>query len=187
MDYYKKQFFLPQVNPEDKFLGQVERWSAHKKGICHRGFTTVLVYQHQVILQHRKHPAFDNSYDLSFSSHPVFINGKLQSMEESIIKTLKREWNLTKKDLKTDLKYLGKFYYKAKDPKSIYIEHEVDYLYLVELKKLPLVNKNFAYDFKLMEVTKILNTKYSILNTNFCPWVIKILEKNLIQPHLNFG
>ncbi len=167
MDYYKKQLNLARISQSDKLIGTVERWRAHEKGILHRGFTAILIYDHQVLLQHRKHPAFDGLYDLTFSSHPIYINGKLQLIEEAIYSTLEREWNLTKKDLKTNLKYLDKFYYKAKDPKSIYTEHEVDYLYLAELNKLPNINKDFAYGFNLVEINKILDTK-------FCPWVKKI-------------
>ena len=167
MDYYKKELMLAEVDKSDRLIGPVERWRAHEKGICHRGFTAILTYNHQIILQHRKHPAFDGFYDLTFSSHPIFIAGKLQSMEDAIYNTLKREWNLTKKDLITDLKYLDKFYYKAKDPKSIYIEHEVDYLYLAELNKLPDVNKDFAYDYKLVDFGPISNFQMA-------PWTEKI-------------
>jgi len=174
MDYYKKQLYLAEVNQQDKLIGPIERWQAHEQGICHRGFTVILIYKNQVILQHRHHPAFDELYDLSFSSHPIFINNKLQTMEQAIFDSLEREWSLKKNDLTNDLKYLEKFYYKAQDYKSKYIEHEVDYLYLAEINKLPVVNKDFAYGFNLIEINKILNTKYWILDTQLCPWVKKI-------------
>lgn len=178
MNYYSKRLFLAPVNKDDKILGKIERWQAHEKGILHRGFTAVLKYDHQIILQRRKHPAFDKFYDLTFSSHPVYINNVLQSMEEAIYETLKREWNLEKKDLLGDLKYLGKFYYQARDPNSIYSEHEIDYVYSTTLKKLPTPNPDFAYGFKL--INKIGNWKLAIGNFKMAPWVEKILEKKFI-------
>jgi len=152
IDYYKKKLFLVKIDKNDKFVDQVERWQAHKQGILHRGFTTILTYKRQVLLQQRKHPSFDGLYDLTFSSHPVFIDGVLQSMEEAIYNTLEREWKLIKKDLNTDLRYLDKFYYQARDPKSIYTEHEVDYLYIAELNRLPEVNQDFAYGYELVNL-----------------------------------
>jgi isopentenyldiphosphate isomerase len=188
MDYYKKRLNLAEVDRSDRIIGPVERWISHEKGICHRGFTTILVYNNQVILQQRKHPAFDGFYDLTFSSHPIYVNGKLQLMEEAVYSTLEREWNLTKKDLKTDIKYLDKFYYKAKDLKSIYTEHEVDYLYLVELDKLPNINKDFAYDYEMIGISNFNPPAGGqISNFQMAPWVIKMVANNIISPHLNFG
>lgn len=175
MDYYKKQLYLAQVNQQDKLIGPIERWQAHEQGICHRGFTVILIYKNQVILQHRHHPAFDGLYDLSFSSHPIYLeDDRLQDNLSAIYASLGREWHIEKKDLIGSLKYLDKFYYKAQDPKSKYIEHEVDYLYLAEINKLPAVNKDFAYGFNLVEINKILNTKSWRLDTPLCPWVKKI-------------
>lgn len=179
MDYYKKQLFLAQVDPQDKIIKKIERWEAHKKSICHRGFTAVLIYKNQIILQHRKHPAFDGFYDLSFSSHPVFVNNKLQSMEEAITNTLKREWNLTRNDLKDDFVYLDKFYYKASDPKSGLVEHEVDYIYVVYINKLPRINTDFAYGYELVSIS---NFEFSfqdkkILNLNLAPWVDPMIKQ----------
>jgi len=171
MDYYSKKLYLAQVDENDILLARVERWRAHEKGVLHRGFTIILMYNNLVVLQHRKHPAFDGFYDLSFSSHPVYVNNRLQTMEQAIYNALEREWNLEKSDLITDLKYLNKFYYKAKDPNSIYTEHEVDYLYLTELNKLPNINKDFAYGYEMIDIS---NFKFKILNFQMAPWVKKI-------------
>ncbi len=171
MDYYNKKLFLAEVDSEDRFVKKVERWETHKKGICHRGFTAILIYKNQVILQHRKHPAFDGFYDLSFSSHPVFRGKKLQSMKEAIINTLKREWNLSQNNFKDDFVFLDKFYYKATDPKSGYIEHEVNYIYVVYINKLPKVNPVFAYGYELAPIS----------NLNLAPWVNQIIKLPMLH------
>lgn len=176
MDYYKKRLFLAEVDKNDNVIKKVERWQAHKEGVLHRGFTTILTYQDNIVLQHRKHLAFDGYFDLTFSSHQIFVNDKLQTDEEAIIKTLKREWNINESGLVKKLKFLNKFYYKAKDPNSIFTEHEIDYIYITELKNLPEPNLDFAYGFKLINKLNIENCKLAIENLKLAPWVKKIIE-----------
>jgi len=179
MDYYQKKFYLAQINRDDQLISPIERWRAHQEGILHRGFTVVLVYQRQFILQHRKHPAFDGFFDLSFSSHPIYVKNQLQSMEEAIYDTLKREWNLSKKDLKTDLKYIDKFHYKARDPYSVYTEHEVDYLYSVEITRLPQPILEFSYGYDLLKISSRFN-RDQISSFQLAPWIKKINLSKLL-------
>ena len=101
--YCQKELFVAQVDKDDNIIGPVERWLAHKNGILHRGFTLVMIYQNNFVLQQRKHLAFDKTLDLTSSSHQVFKNGDLQSDDEAIYEMLSREWNLSKNDLKEGL------------------------------------------------------------------------------------
>lgn len=172
--YYRQKLFVAQVGKIDNIIGAIERWKAHTEGILHRGFTTILMYRGQYLLQQRKHPAFDKYWDFTFSSHQLFKNGELEGDLEAIYKTLEREWNLDKSDLvKTPVK-LGKIYYYARDPNSIYVEHEFDYIYFAKLKKLPQPNLNFSYRFELIstiaEITK-LPAQYML-----APWVTQIIK-----------
>ena len=178
MKYYQKKLFLAQVDKNDNIVGKIERWQAHKKGVLHRGFTAIMTYRDNIILQHRKHLAFDDCFDLTFSSHQIYKNEKLQSDTEAIYEALKREWNIDKTGLTKEPKFLGKFYYLAKDPGSEYIEHEIDYIYQVELKNPPTPNLNFAYGFSSMTKERILNSRKVTLGINpyFAPWVKKITE-----------
>ena len=169
MDYYKKQLFLAEVDRDDNILGKIERWKAHKEAVLHRGFTAILTYQNKIVLQHRKHLAFDGYFDLTFSSHQIYINEKLQTDLEAIYETLKREWNIDKTGLVSELKFLDKFYYIAKDPNSIFTEHEIDYIYQAELKSLPTPNPDFAYGFELIN-------KQNIENFKMAPWVEDIIK-----------
>lgn len=172
--YYQQRLFIAQVNKQDKIIGEIERWKAHKEGVLHRGFTTILEYNGQYLLQQRKHPAFDKYWDFTFSSHQLYKNGKPEEDLDAIYRTLAREWNLRKIDLtETPLK-LGKIYYKAKDTNSIYTEHEFDYIYLAKLKKYPRLNLKFSYRFELLatlaEITK-LPASFVL-----APWVIQIIK-----------
>lgn len=183
MDYYQQKQFLAAVDKDDRLIGKIEKWQAHRKGILHRGFTAILFYQDQVILQQRKHPVFDGCLDLSFSSHPIYKNTILQKERQAVFEALKREWNLKKKDLVSQPKMLGKIYYKAEDPNSKFVEHEVDYIFSVILNKIPKPNLDFAYGFSLVKKDELLNKKF-LKEKNFAPWVKKILSSFAAFFHL---
>lgn len=174
MNYYQKKLYLAKVNEKDEIIGRIERWQAHREKILHRGFTTILIYQNNFILQHRKHPVFDRVFDLSFSSHPVFIKDRLQSMEEAIVNTLKREWITSEKNIKPI--FLEKYYYQEKDNQSEFYEHELNYLYLIRLNQLIKNNSHFSYGMKVLTFEELL---YQYQKIDFAPWVKKIDLKKI--------
>lgn len=173
MDYYSQKQFIASVDRDDNILGQVEKWEAHKKGMLHRAFTAILVYKNQYIFQHRKHPAFDGFFDFSFSSHQIYVNNMLQTDLVALYDGLRREWNIEKKDLVAEPKFLDKIYYKAKDPNSVFTEHEVDYIYIVETKILPTPNLDFAHGFLVLDKKSLQN---SIKSIKIAPWVFEIFK-----------
>ncbi|MBI4009265.1 hypothetical protein HY357_03460 [Candidatus Roizmanbacteria bacterium] len=181
MDYYKEKQYIAQVDKNDKVIGKIEKWEAHKKGVLHRGYTCVLISQDNYVIQHRKHPVFDGVFDLSFSSHQIFVKNALQDDLTAIYDGLEREWNLKKKDLVSQPKLVKKIYYQAKDPNSEYIEHEIDYIYLVGLKNLPTPNYDFAYGFSLIEKNKLLTTNHQLLTPILAPWVKTMIKEKLIE------
>lgn len=172
--YYQQKQLVAQVSQKDNIIGKIERWRAHKEGILHRGFTTILMYNGRYLLQQRKHIVFDKFWDFTFSSHQLYENGLLESDLDAIYRSLLREWDLDRGDLIETPVALGKIYYKAKDLKSIYTEHEFDYIYLAKLKKMPSPNLNFSYRFELIptvaEITK-LPASYIL-----APWVTQIIK-----------
>lgn len=166
--YYKRKLFILAVDKKDKPIKKIERWQAHKEGILHRGFTAILKYKNKFILQHRKHLVFDEFFDLSFSSHPIFIDEKIQTFEEAIFETFKREWLSEEK--KIEIKFLDKYYYKEKDEKSGYFEHEINYLYLINLKKQIKNNPLYSYGIRILTKDELIKQFESI---NFAPWIKK--------------
>ncbi len=173
-NYYQKKIFIPQVNKNDEIIGKIERWDAHKKGILHRGFTTIIKLDDKFLVQHRKHLVFDNVFDLSFSSHPHYEDNKLTSIEDCIIKSLNREWVFDGKIEK--IIFLNKYYYKEKDKNSEFTEHEINYLYLIKIKGQLGFNENFCYNFKSLDKKIIIKT-YQI--ENYAPWIKKISYNDL--------
>ncbi|MEK9178494.1 MAG: hypothetical protein AAB801_01805 [Patescibacteria group bacterium] len=177
LDYYKQTQIIARVDKTGKVLGKVEKWEAHKKGVLHKGLTIALSYKGQFIIQHRKHPAFDGVFDITSSSHQLFVRGKLQTSLEAVYECLKREWDLTKKDFLTTPKNLGSIYYKAKDSKSIYTEHEICDILVARVKKIPTPNYDFAYGFSLLSKEELSN-KNSRIYEGLAPWVKKAIEEN---------
>jgi len=186
MDYYSQKLYLPLVDKNDSLVGKGERWTVHRQGQLHRGFTTILIYKNQFVLQHRRHPAFDDLFDLTFSSHPIYFDEKLQTMEEAITQTLSREWNITKNDLKSEINFLDKIYYRAVDPRSHFIEHEIDYVYSVMINRLPQPNLDFAYGYKLISAQQFLRLKTKSFELSLVPWVESILQSETILSGLGF-
>lgn len=177
--YYKQKQIIARVDRKGNIIGQIERWQAHKKGILHRGFTIALIYKDCYVIQHRKHPVFDGILDITSSSHQIYINGKLETILEAVYICLKREWNLEKKDLIGNIKDLGFVYYKAKDKKSIYTEHEVCEILVAKVKKLPTPNFDCAYGISLVKKKELLNKKSRVYE-NLAPWVIETINQKML-------
>jgi len=178
-NYYARQQFIARVDRKGNTIGKIEKWEAHKRGILHRGLTVAVFFKDYLIIQHRKHPAFDGSFDITASSHQLFVNGKLQDAIEATYDALKREFNIEKNDLISKPEKLGFVYYKAKDPKSEFTEHEIDDILKVKVKKIPIVNFDFAYGLSLVKKKEIVNKK-SRIYSNFAPWVKAMIKKNLL-------
>lgn len=179
MNYFDQKQYIAQIDKQDKVIVQIERWQAHKTGILHRGFTLTIYYKDQIVLQHRKHPVFDNVIDMTISSHQLINHGKVQDDLEAIYNTLEREWNIKEKDLLELPTNKGNIYYRAKDPNSDYTEHEVCHVYSCKVDHLVLPNFEFAYGFLLKSAEEIKNTK-NMLYPLFAPWAKQMIQEGLI-------
>lgn len=179
MDYYKQQLFIPHVNEKDEVLGKVERWEAHEKGVLHRGFTVAVLYEGQMLCQHRKHPVFDGFLDLTASSHPIYIGNDVQDITEAIEKCLHREWNINPEQLLYKPKLAGKVIYDSRH--GDFVEHEVCHLYITEVKTLPTPVLEYAYGFSLLPLQQFEDVKkYPLLN-GLAPWVEAMILKDLLK------
>ena len=178
-NYYKTKQLIAKTDEQGNILGKIDKWEAHEKGILHKALSVTLKYKGQYILQKRKHPAFDKVYDLTSSSHQLFIEDKLQTSIEATMDCLKREWGISEDDLISSPKIIGTIYYKAKDQNSIYTEHELCDILEAELISEPIPNLDFAYGFKLASKKELLN-KNSDVYKNLAPWCKEAIEKGFI-------
>jgi hypothetical protein len=55
------------------------------------GYTAILTYSKEVVLQHRKHPVFEIVLTFPFPPTSCTINGTLQSDRDAIMMGLERE------------------------------------------------------------------------------------------------
>lgn len=173
MNYYQKKIFIPQLNKRGEIIGKIERWQAHQKGILHRAFTVIVYFKDKIICQHRKHPVFDGYLDFTVSSHPVYINNRLQTDKKAILNTLKREWNIKKEALVLPIKLEKKIIYQSSD--GHYTENEHCYFYSTRVDKMPVFNDKFAYGYSLLTPTQI--KLLPSLNSIIAPWVREFFRK----------
>ncbi len=177
--YYKQKQMIARVDKQGNILGEIEKWEAHKKGILHRAISVALLYKGQYVIQHRKHIAFDGTYDITVSSHQLMINGQMEDTVECTLRALKREFQVDIKGLRKRPAIEGFVYYKAKDKFSEFTEHEIDDILIAELKALPNPNYEFAYGYSLVTKDE-LKRKESRLYQNLAPWVKVMLEEKKI-------
>lgn len=179
MSYYDETQYIAHVDRNDTILDKVERWEAHKNGILHRAITVAVFYNDFAILQHRKHPVFDNVFDLTVSSHQLYTENQLEADTDTIYRTLDRELGLQKGDLTASPTHEGSIYYKARDPHSTYIEHEACHIYTCKTATVPRINLEYAYGYSLQKTEEITNKK-SPLYAILAPWVREMIKKDLI-------
>lgn len=179
-NYYLENQIIAKVNKNGQVIGKIEKWEAHKKGILHKAFSVVMVYGDYYFIQHRKHPAFDGVFDLTSSSHQLYIEGKLETTLEAAYKCLEREWSITKDGLIGNPINEGAVYYKAKDLKSEYIEHEVCEMVFVKIKKIPTPNYDFTYGFSMVKKDDFLN-KNGRIYENLAPWIKVAIKKGFFN------
>lgn len=179
MSYYDEQQDIAHVDKHDNILGKLEKWEAHRQGLLHRAITVAVFYNDFAILQHRKHPVFDNVFDLSVSSHQLMKNGEIEPDTETLYRTIERELGISQSDLFEEPFSEGSIYYKARDPHSDYIEHEVCHIYTCRTKNVPKINLEFAYGYSLQKVEEIRNKK-SPLYAILAPWVKEMITQDII-------
>lgn len=179
LPFYQNEIFITQVDENDKVIGPVERWKAHRENILHRAISVVLTFEDKVFVQHRKHPLFDGYFDITIASHQLFENGKLQDDIDSVYANLLREWNVSEKDLVAPPKFMGKIYYQSDDKNSEFHEQEFDYYYKVELKSLKLPVMDYCYGLSLLPLDEIKAGKHGILQ-HVTPWTKKAIDDKIL-------
>jgi len=185
MQYYDEVQLVPIINTHNVITGEVEKWEAHKKSILHRAVTCILIVGTQVVLQERKHPAFNRLLDCSFSTHPIKKKGgSFETNEEAIYSGLKREWIINKSSTVSPPHYISSLYYKAKDSESIFFEHEIDEFYIMHLSDYPQANLNFAYGLKYLPFSKLshLSPDEPIYHS-LAPWVQAYIQKGSLKEY----
>lgn len=99
------------VNEKDKFLGYASREECHSgEGKRHRAFATLLMDNDgNVLLQKRKHKLFNNLWDLTAISHPLYFKNRDETLQEASDRALAKEMGIGH----VEVENLGAFNYFA--------------------------------------------------------------------------
>jgi isopentenyldiphosphate isomerase len=153
------------ADPSGRIVGGEERWKVHREGLLHFGFSVALFYRGKVLVQWRRHRAFDGVVDLTASGHPLWLGEGPQDEREAARQCLRREWDL---DLDREaLVPLDRFCYRAADGRG-FVEHEWCTIYGARIRHLPTPREEFAYGFELIE-PELLHAWSR--ETPLAPWV----------------
>lgn len=178
MDYYKQVQHIAQVDRDDRVVGPVEKWHAHREGILHRAFTVAIFYKNNVLVQHRKHPAFDGYFDITLSSHQIYNSDVLQDDNVAVYDCMQRELNIDT-DFVTEPVKKGRAWYTASDPNSDLKEQEMCYLYTCEISQMPQPNYEFAYGYLLVPLEDIKSGRNHVAKA-VAPWVAEFFKQGLL-------
>ena len=93
----KESQTLIVVDDNDEIIQYASRSICHRgNGLRHRG---VAIWLHnsqaEILLQKRKHELFDQLWDLAGATHPLHLDDRDETYEESGIRCLKTEWGIT--------------------------------------------------------------------------------------------
>jgi len=179
MQYYEDIQYIARVGSDDAIQGKIERWAAHQKGILHRAITIAVYINESILLQKRKHPVFDSVFDMTVSTHQLYVDGSFQSDEQTIFQTLKQELFLKPESLTQKPQYKGNITYQAADPKSDYAEHEVCHVYTCATNTLPLFDPAFAYGVKTATRSEIIDQNAAIYH-ELSPWVKEMIQDGMV-------
>jgi isopentenyldiphosphate isomerase len=98
---------------------------------------------------------------------------------DTVYSNLAREFNIKPEDLVSEPVKTGQIYYRAEDPMSDFIEHEVCYFFSCEVKELPKCNLEYAFGYSLMDLEYLKNEKAAIRKV-LTPWTLEALNKNAL-------
>ncbi len=92
----QKQQTLIVVDDEDNVVRYASRSDCHLgDGLLHRGVAILLHNSKaEVLLQKRKHDLFDNLWDLTGATHPLHLDNRDETYQESGSRCLKAEWGI---------------------------------------------------------------------------------------------
>lgn len=167
------------VDDNGKFLEYIPKELGHKgSGRRHLAIAVLLQNsRNQVLLQKRKHKIFDNIWDLTGATHPLYKeDGSDESLEEATWRCLEVEYGIKEK---ISLKNLGFFNYFKKygeycenETKSLFCENEHCALLVGEYNGEVNLNPAVGYEYKWMEKQEFLKD----IRENpakYTPWAIE--------------
>lgn len=170
------------VDENDNFLGKyAPRHEAHiGEGLHHRAFVCFLFDKHgKILLQKRKHWLWDGLWDLTAVSHPLFIDGREESYQESASRALKQEMGIEG----VAVEKIGGFNYYAKHEKDNGCENEYCAILRGRYDGPVKPNREDVYEYKWMDLEEFVKDikKQSQVYTPWAVLTAKTLKRNKVS------
>ena len=178
MLYRLKMRKLIIVDKKDKQIGKEEKLKVHKQGILHRAVTVLLFNsKNEVLITKRseKKLLWPGYWECSCSTH-VYEG---ESYKKAGERRIKEELGIS-----TSLKYLLKFYYKAKY-KDVGYEHEICGLVVGKYDGKINPNPEEIADYKWISLDEL---KQDIEKNpeKYAPWLKIVFEKFMLLKKSNY-
>jgi isopentenyl-diphosphate delta-isomerase len=160
------------VNEQDEQIGLMPKLEAHVKGLLHRAFSVFLFNtQGQLLLQQRAFGKYHSEglWSNTCCSHPM--------AEEEIHSAAHRRL-MEEMGLKTDLRFLYSFLYKAALDKGL-TEHEIDHIFVGTTDELPDINTDEVSAWKYISIDELL-TDIELQPELYTVW-FKMEVKNVLD------
>lgn len=120
----------------------------------------------KTLVQKRKHPVFDSVHDITCSSHPLMVDGKMEDETIAVARCLSRELKITR-SMYESIEKKGFVIYKAKDNAG-HIEHEYCTFYSIQANQKVNPPSEFAYGHELVDTVQLQNV---LSRPTIAPWV----------------
>jgi len=160
------------VNEQDEQIGLMPKLEAHEKGLLHRAFSVFLFNtQGQLLLQQRAFGKYHSEglWSNTCCSHP---------MPEEEIHSAAHRRLMEEMGLKTDLRFLYSFLYKAALDKGL-TEHEIDHIFVGTTDELPDINTDEVAAWKYISIDELL-TDIELQPELYTVW-FKMEVKNVLD------
>ncbi|MGB1206100.1 MAG: isopentenyl-diphosphate Delta-isomerase [Chitinophagales bacterium] len=173
-----KKEYVVLVDRKGKFLGTEEKLAAHQRGLLHTAFSVFIFNSKgQMLLQQRafKKYHFGGLWSNACCSHPRLNETPLEAAHRRLVEEL---------GFDTELKSVFSFIYRADDPVSQLIEHELDTV-LVGVYDEPIDNLNpkEVNDIRWIDIPTLF-TDLEMNSTTYTFWfktaLVELINRGLL-------
>lgn len=162
------------VNGSDQQIGLADKMTTHQLGLLHRAFSIVLLRNNngvlETLLQQRAH----SKYHAGGLWTNTCCSHFLPAIEDCVPKRLQYEMGM-----KANLKYAGKFKYKAK--LGSLIEHEIDHVYYGLVASDPIINPKEVMAYDWVDFNELASSELD--PDLYTPWLANVLQ--IVKAQLN--
>lgn len=166
---------LLACDDDGRFTGQYVRRDVAHSGDGHRHLAIAVLVANregQLLLQRRKHEVFDDVWDISGATHPLWLgDGAHESLEDAAHRCLRDEYDVRD----AELQEIGAFSYFARDPDGVRCEREHCTLFVGQIGGEVTLNPEVGYAYAWVERADLLDD-VAAAPDRFSPWALLSVE-----------